>query len=229
MDTYEAIKLFSTKIQVDCNPGDVLIIHSTILHRGIFTERLKHRRLIQIFELFPSINELKEISQHFLHIRGKEKHSKFMIFMSSYSILSAIPNLIGYMNAATGYGHIKQPKELSKKLKFLSSEGLCNRLDIDTDLDTNSNHPINKYIINYNVGNAPLLPIYLEEETNYICYLRKNIIYSIILIIVIILKISLLLLLVLFIRKNIRNTNTNITNTTNTTKMMSIRSKNIKL
>ena len=48
--TYDLINLKT----IDVNPGDIIIFNSAIIHRGLFTKNTNNRRLLQIFEVFPT-------------------------------------------------------------------------------------------------------------------------------------------------------------------------------
>lgn len=166
MSYSESLAQFNKKIKIQCSPGDILLIYSTLIHRGIFTENLPHRRLIQVFEVFPSTNELQKNSPKFLHVQGDETHSQTMINMSRYPIISDFLSIYGYFNCSTGYGQMNLPN-----IDYLSSEGLRDRLDVQPG----TLQEINKYII---VNPAPLMQKELVKRFRYICYTRQFMIYT---------------------------------------------------
>jgi hypothetical protein len=122
-------ELYQKKVPLKMEPGDLLVFYSTLLHRGIFTEQLANRRLIQVFEVFPNKELYDRYANQILHIptdnteRAKDL-SKMMIAISKSKVLVSMANALGYMNASTGYGrHIEPMKKLGlTEFKWVSSE-----------------------------------------------------------------------------------------------------------
>jgi hypothetical protein len=171
MSFIQAYKLFNKIQRIKMNRGDVMLFYSTILHRGIFTEKLKHRRLVQVFDVYSDIN----IFKNFYHLKGSEKFANSMISLFKNRKTSAVLNLYGYFNAACGYGYLKIP---NFNISYLSSEGLCHRLEVES----NTMQPINKYIImNKNIDT---LPDKYNSDVKYTLYTRQYILYSLLILIV---------------------------------------------
>lgn len=166
MNYADSLVQFTKKIKITCSPGDILLFYSTLIHRGIFTENLPHRRLIQVFEVFPSAHELQKNSSKFLHVKGDETYSRAMIKVSRYPIISDFLSTYGYFNCSTGYGQMNLPD-----IDYLSSEGLRERLEVRPG----TLQDINKYII---VNKAPLMPKDLVKRFRYICYTRQFMVYT---------------------------------------------------
>ena len=54
-NTLSTNELYEKRIKIKMNPGDVLVFHANIHHRGVFYEsKSKNRRLLQVFEIFPN-------------------------------------------------------------------------------------------------------------------------------------------------------------------------------
>lgn len=143
--------LYAKIMKLTIHPGDILLFFSTLLHRGVFTEGIKHRRLIQVFEVFTSSNIRDIFTPLIVHVPGNETYSDWMISASKGTgpIISLI-NMYGFFNAATGYGWRSRPLAkcgLQKSHLFFSSEGLRARIEVVPD----TWQPINKYIINRNI------------------------------------------------------------------------------
>lgn len=187
MSYIDALRKFGERVRMTINPGDILIFYSTLLHRGIFTEGLKHRRLIQVFEVFPTQHELDLYSNSIIHVEGREKYSNSMIWASKQPVLSDIINWLGYLNAATGYG-VMYGDCLVPNSKYLSSEGLRGRLHVVNG----TWQPINKYIMNIATRD---LPKDCYDNFQFICYGRQYITYIIIALILVAVIIYLLVLL----------------------------------
>src|SRR5579872_5562103 len=122
--------------QIKIEVGDLLFFQASLLHRGIFTENLPHRRLIQVFEIFPSMKLFKKFSPHFRHIPASpssQSLSGCSEWIFRQQSLSDVCNWLGYLNASTGYGYkffkgeSKESKEDSKNLVY-SSEGTRSRI-----------------------------------------------------------------------------------------------------
>src|SRR5579872_1061911 len=93
----------NNRLKVCLRKGDLLIFQSTLIHRGIFTENLPHRRLIQVFEVFPNQMLYNLFSPHLFHIPSSStlhKVSPFLDWLYKYQLPSNILNYFGYFNAA---------------------------------------------------------------------------------------------------------------------------------
>jgi len=120
----DAIKCYKNKVKLTMNPGDVLLFYSTLLHRGIFTENLPNRRLIQIFEVFPDIQLWNNYSDKIHHLLGDNAYNEHMISISKNKVLNSIMNYYAYLNASTGYNTLDD-------YDYISSESRCERINID--------------------------------------------------------------------------------------------------
>jgi cell wall-associated NlpC family hydrolase len=60
-------------VRVTIRPGDLLIFDATLLHRGIFFVNLKSRKLIQVFELFPTNKDQLQWSDKIHHVKSGNK------------------------------------------------------------------------------------------------------------------------------------------------------------
>jgi hypothetical protein len=171
MNFNDSIKSLGNRKKIYIEQGDILLFYSNLLHRGIFTENLTHRRLIQVFEIFPSTESFNKYKNQILHIKGNEQYSDFMIKLSRINITSNMMNIYGYFNSSMGYGIMPEFEQMG--VTYLSSEGLRGRL-IPVK---NSWQDINKYIINSDLND---MPNHLEKKMRYICYNRQYINYTII-------------------------------------------------
>jgi ectoine hydroxylase-related dioxygenase (phytanoyl-CoA dioxygenase family) len=75
MNFNDSIKSLGNRKKIYIEQGDILLFYSNLLHRGIFTENLTHRRLIQVFEIFPSTKSFNKYKNQILHIKGNEQYS----------------------------------------------------------------------------------------------------------------------------------------------------------
>lgn len=158
MSNTEALTSLYTSIELKLEPGDLLLFYSTILHRGIFKRPQENRRLLQIFDLYPYHHDYNIYRNQIMNVKGDDKYAKFMIKASSNKLFMPIINYIGYINAATGYGIMKNHDAL-----YLSSEGLCHRLT----RQPGTWQPINKYILS---EPQRTLPDHRKPEFDWVCY-----------------------------------------------------------
>lgn len=101
----EACVWYRKKERIVIHPGDVLLFYSTLLHRGIFTEPLPNRRLIQVFEVFPCEQDYREYASQICHVLGHESDQPWMSQAFRMPVIASLFNWIGYLNAFTGYGN----------------------------------------------------------------------------------------------------------------------------
>lgn len=198
----ELPRLYSSKIAISINPGDLLVFYSSLLHRGIFTEKLPHRRLIQVFEVFNDHNVLSTIVPRILHVPGDETYSNMIIKASrNKGLLIDTYNICMYINAATGYGvkyNTLKHCGLSE-YTFFSSEGLRGRISIVPG----TWQEINKYILNTDL---PLydIPSQCYKLYNYNVFKRTciNIMIGFIALLVILLVVLIIILNTTFRKRN---------------------------
>ena len=188
----DAIKTYRLKERIIMNPGDLMLFSSTMLHGGIFTDRLPHRRLIQVFEVFPNEEQYEKNAHKFLHIPSpRPKLSALSILASKFKLSAVLLNMYGYLNSLTGYGHRFRPlhKYNLSNFTYLASEGLQGRVTIEK----NRWQKINKYVLNKPVKDFPEIH---RKHLNFIQYSRQHILYSIIIILLFVIFIVFILRLV---------------------------------
>ena len=164
VQTYQKVK------QIVMNPGDVLVFYSTLIHRGIFTEKLKHRRVIQVFEMFETPANLNKYSDKIVYKLGDETHSEAVQYISKTWWLIYLWNIGGYLNSASGYGILNKCN--NPNMDYLSPEGVADRITV---VD-NTWQPMNKYYINIPTR---ILQEECVSEYNYVCYNRNVYMYII--------------------------------------------------
>ena len=169
---YKAIRIF-------LNSNDLLCFNSSILHRGIFTENLPNRRLIQVFNCFPSKDDLRLYRSLVLDIKGSPA-IQFLSVLFKNSYTAFFPNLLGYLNSATGTGASDTIEESFSfdlfKYSFFSTEGGCQRLDT---IIPGTKQTLNLYYIN--IPNDTL-PDENKSEFLFYRYNRQFILYGLFLI-----------------------------------------------
>ena len=69
-----SIQSYNKKIVLPLQPGDILIFHSNIHHRGINFDKKGDRRLLQVFDVFPTIDIYKEYSTKFIIVTPEARN-----------------------------------------------------------------------------------------------------------------------------------------------------------
>tara|TARA_A100001015_G_C14927034_1_gene686805 strand:- start:18 stop:1043 length:1026 start_codon:yes stop_codon:yes gene_type:complete len=190
----ELMKFYNSRIKIILNPGDVLLINSSILHRGIYYKNLyENRRLIQLFDcLFQ--DDFARLSKYIFHTEHENDNlilSNLMIFISKIKPLINYINFIYYINTARGYGFNFDvlSKINEKKYRFISLES--NKRYIPKY--DNSWEKGNVYIMSYATNN-------ITPQQNKIIYFYMNI-YTIILLSLSVLFIILIILKLIKLHK----------------------------
>jgi len=140
----DAPSMFSQRISIPMEPGDVLLFYSTLLHRGIFTGNTNQRRLIQVFDCFQDAVHDRKYSRQLIHVMGDTSAQSSFLAINKMPLITDISNYYGFLNAVTGYGGEKGLTicELEGRNAF-SSEGFCGRLTVIP----NTIQTINQYIL----------------------------------------------------------------------------------
>jgi hypothetical protein len=126
MSYLEAFKSFNRRIQIKMNPGDILLFHSAMMHRGLFKKSVDNRRLIQLFDCIEE-SKYDEIAPRILHMPCKDtcnkKVSYFNRLISKLHLIEVF-NFLLYFNVACGYGihDVNVSKVIPKKYHILASE-----------------------------------------------------------------------------------------------------------
>ena len=170
----QAFSEYGNRKQIVLGQNDCMIFRSTLLHRGIFTENLKNRRLIQVFDCYKSKEDEDIYKKMILDVKGSNRGNSFA-FIFHNSLTAYIPNLIGYYNSATGMG--VSDKDRLENYQYFSSEGGCKRLDT---IEPNTMQKLNLYYIN---NPNDVLPDEKHSDFIFNKYTRQFIFYSIFIII----------------------------------------------
>lgn len=132
---YNVFSKLNTRKTIKVKPGDILLFHASILHRGIFYETKSiNRRLIQLFDCVNR-KQLPFYRNSILHIPCRNNCSSFvsqsLMSLHNMYVISECINLIGYFSASKGYGYpyYALPYITSDKhIKYLSTESNRGRL-----------------------------------------------------------------------------------------------------
>jgi len=79
-------ELYNRKVKLIMGPGDILVFHANMNHRGVFHEsKRKNRRLLQVFEIFPNKKVYEIYKPKFLSvITGQSFIINNVSFLSEY-------------------------------------------------------------------------------------------------------------------------------------------------
>ena len=122
------ISAFNKRLNIEINPGDILIINAALIHRGLFYFKTEHRRLIQLFDCIEK-KKYNTISKEILHTpcinkcnNTINKINKFI--NTNQNITNILSFLYYYCNISNNYGdnfnYLKNTKY--KKFKYISTE-----------------------------------------------------------------------------------------------------------
>ena len=159
--------------RIELSPGDILIIRSSLVHRGIFSKTQCSRKLLQIFEVFPTKQLCLQFEKRILHVPGNEKYNDYMNYLVRNSMTAPFLNWLGYMNTFCGYGDFPIGEYL-----YISSEGQRRRIKLSSEIIY---YAQNKYILNYSTRD---LPPELVGSFHFKCYYRNYLLSSLLLILI---------------------------------------------
>lgn len=113
------------------NPGDILIFFATCLHKGEFVHNQNHRRLIQMFDVFPNSKVYQTLHPKILHLKCKNECDSYswMANLAKYVSTSGyryVVNEIMYYNNAYGYGYVFKPLH-NTSYDYISTEAVAKR------------------------------------------------------------------------------------------------------
>jgi|UniRef100_A0A6C0IV79 hypothetical protein len=153
------VQLITKKKTIEMHPGDLMLFNSGLIHCGIFVDvGQNHRRLIQVFEVYPSRTALREHDRNVLHIKQWSKNQMLQTLSRFYIIISVL-NFFTYLTVSTGHGFVDCIRK-----KYYSSEGVRPRLTVVV----NTRQPDNHYIMMHTTTDAT------EEETRRIALLTME-------------------------------------------------------
>jgi len=133
---------YKNKIVLHLNPGDILIFNAALYHRGVNYSKGKDRRVLQVFEIFPT-RELysKHISK--LLTVDTNTNNNFLYYVAQIKWLIDIVNLIVYLLSYYDVKYIVSLMDLppwQKSGKYISyepggrvmySDGLVDKININ--------------------------------------------------------------------------------------------------
>jgi hypothetical protein len=104
MSLYEA--LVAKKARLRLRPGDVLVFYASLLHRGAFenTSVSDRRRLLQLFDGGTSPAMHAKHNARVMHVPGRPQYTSALARICRTRVGLALGGLVGYANAAAGYG-----------------------------------------------------------------------------------------------------------------------------
>lgn len=149
MTYLQAFKFLSSRKKLNLKSGDILIFHSSLIHRGLFVKKQKERRLVQQFSCIP-LENIDRVSKLILHApcstKGRKSNAFWMQKINKSSYLNGFLNYFVYLNIARGYSYNFNLKSKIGKLEILgiSPETNQNRIKINPGIL----QPSNKYVIN---------------------------------------------------------------------------------
>lgn len=174
--------------QIKLGSGDILLFYSSLIHRGIFTENIGDRKLIQVFEVYKNKNDFNNYKDEILHIPADVNNNTDMVrsILIGISKIKFLINFFSYIiliNVATGYGYKNNTSD--DGFKIFSSESRQDRY-----YDINKVGPINKYIMLHETYDTTPEESIALKYILYDKYVYKSIFVILIFIIILLLIIS---------------------------------------
>ena len=149
MTYLQAFRFLSKRQKLNLKPGDILIFHSSLIHRGLFVKKQKQRRLIQQFACLP-IEKIDKVLPCILHapcpIAGRNTNAFWMQKINRSFYLNNFLNYFVYLNIARGYSyHFNLKSKIdAPDILGISPETNQTRIKINPGILQASN----KYVIN---------------------------------------------------------------------------------
>ena len=90
------VECYKTRKRIRLGKGDVLVFYSTLLHRGVKFGQTKHRRLLQVFDVFPSAEAYEKYFPLFCIVKMQKSVkldwlpiliAKYETFINTYNVL----------------------------------------------------------------------------------------------------------------------------------------------
>lgn len=136
--------------------GDAILINAALLHCGVFNNIKKNRRVIQLFDVFPSEKIAMKYSQHIAHVHYNKFNSNIGSIISkiSHSKFSWFVKKLSSLVTSNGYGY----NTFKNDYNIISGESYRSRLSSDKE-------NIDKYFM----GN-----LYVIYTQNYVNTLSEN-------------------------------------------------------
>jgi len=122
------ISAYNKRLNIQINPGDILIINAALIHRGLFYFKTEHRRLIQMFDCIEK-KIYNNVSKKILHTpcinKCNNTINKINRFINNnQNITNILSFLYYYCNISNNYGdnfnYLKNTKY--KNFKYISTE-----------------------------------------------------------------------------------------------------------
>ena len=92
-----SISSFYKKIIITVNPGDILIFHANLYHRGIGFNSQNNRRILQVFEVFPNNNAYSQYYNKLITVVTSKTIFTNYVSQLSY-LISKYPSIIDNLN-----------------------------------------------------------------------------------------------------------------------------------
>jgi len=106
-----SVNTYNRRILLDVNRGDILIFNANIHHRGVNYGKTKHRRLLQVFEVFPNNVIYDEYAPKLYTVETstnyivKQVYNPLMYQLSKCGMLLEIITFFHYMFMYNGLNH----------------------------------------------------------------------------------------------------------------------------
>lgn len=93
------VECFKARKRIQLGKGDVLVFYSTLLHRGVKFGQTKHRRLLQVFDVFPTAEAYEKYFPLFciVKMQTSPKFDWLPILIAQYENFIDAYNVVHYV------------------------------------------------------------------------------------------------------------------------------------
>jgi len=150
MNNFQCYKNFLKIKIIHLDPGDLLLFHCLTIHRGIFSDKMTNRRLIQVFEIYPT-NKIREkyskkvIKKFPVQSKTYKMGQKLNIWCHKNRLLSSFLNIIGYIYASK---RLVYPQYNFTKTELNSDIYISHKATKTIDPQPGKYYPSNHYVLN---------------------------------------------------------------------------------
>ena len=127
-------------------PGDAILFHATLLHGGMFSKTTGNRRVIQLFDLFPTPDVAHKYAPSRSHVTADTENVNTGVKVSkmAHSIQGAVMKHSAALVTSSGYGYgtFKFPHGYN----FISGETWRPRVDYNAQFK-GGNNTGNLYVV----------------------------------------------------------------------------------
>lgn len=141
--------LKSSSLTINIQAGDAVLFYATLLHRGNFKEKMKERRVVQCFDIFPDQHHMEMLSRHLLHLwcPGKTENENIGRIISQMVKVPGLNWIILFLHFhRTSNGYRINQQKLPNAVYILSAEAFRKRVRTYDDFQEGNVYATSPYL-----------------------------------------------------------------------------------